>query len=360
MPAGSGDRVQRDVRSASMSYAGLCKNARGSKTAAGCSRVGSRHDGSGFSRGRGDGRNGRGLAAGGAARVVAAPRPRAGVGLSPDGSGRRRADGAGVPRVAGDPWRDRLDSDSSTGSVARERPTGRRRSSRRVPTGWRSSSGPTERSASRRRSRRRAGPRRWACCSGRRRRVTRPSAGGRSSGSSGRRGSGCLRRTTPTTSSDMTRCWSAGPGSTGHTPGSSRRPWRCWPCVARGWATHPRVVEGYRLIRDRAIVTGGWNYGNKSAFGHPLRPQPAPTGLALLALAGRDERTPIVDGAIRYLHGRCRASGRPPRWAGGCSACGPGRALRTRPIDWLAEAYQRATGRPDAARETIPAPDGRR
>ena len=60
-----------------------------------------------------------------------------------------------------------------------------------------------------------------------------------------------------------------------------------------GRGDHPRVREGVRLIADRAIVDGGWNYGNKAAFGHALRPQPAPTGLALLALA--PERHPHDD-----------------------------------------------------------------
>jgi hypothetical protein len=116
-----------------------------------------------------------------------------------------------------------------------------------------------------------------------------------------------------------------------------------------GLTTHPRVEEGYRLIRDRAIVTGGWNYGNTAAFGHPLRPQPAPTGLALLALAHHDERTPIVARAIQYLHETLpdvRAS----------ASLGWGllglRAWSSAPAEadrWLAEAYRRATGRPDAA-----------
>ena len=58
-----------------------------------------------------------------------------------------------------------------------------------------------------------------------------------------------------------------------------------------GKVDHPRVREGLRLIRDRAIPTGGWNYGNNIAFGRDLRPQPAPTGIALLALAGIEGRS---------------------------------------------------------------------
>lgn len=118
---------------------------------------------------------------------------------------------------------------------------------------------------------------------------------------------------------------------------------------AAGLGSHPRCVEGLRLIRDRAIEVGGWNYGNKSAFGSALRPQPAPTGLALLALAHEDARTEIVDRAIRYLHEilpGIRA----------CSSLGWGllglRAWDSAPVDadrWLAEAFDHASGRPDAA-----------
>ena len=68
-----------------------------------------------------------------------------------------------------------------------------------------------------------------------------------------------------------------------------------------GRADHPRVRAGLRLIRDRTIAAGGWNYGNNIAFGRDLRPQPAPTGLALLALARVDQRTGIVERALRYL-----------------------------------------------------------
>lgn len=54
-----------------------------------------------------------------------------------------------------------------------------------------------------------------------------------------------------------------------------------------GLVEHPRVGWGIGLIVNRAIPGGGWNYGNKTMFGRTLRPQPGPTGLALLALAAR-------------------------------------------------------------------------
>jgi len=68
-----------------------------------------------------------------------------------------------------------------------------------------------------------------------------------------------------------------------------------------GLGGHPRVDAGIRLIRDRALSKGGWNYGNKSVFGQELRPLPGPTGLALLALAARGDRSTAVTRALEYL-----------------------------------------------------------
>jgi hypothetical protein len=66
---------------------------------------------------------------------------------------------------------------------------------------------------------------------------------------------------------------------------------------------HRRVEEGIRMILDRALPHGGWNYGNKVVFGQELRPQPGPTGLALLALATRTTKTrsDVVEHAVAYL-----------------------------------------------------------
>jgi hypothetical protein len=116
-----------------------------------------------------------------------------------------------------------------------------------------------------------------------------------------------------------------------------------------GAGSHARVAEGLRLIRDRAIAAGGWNYGNKAAFGRALRPQPATTGLALLALPRTDGRDDAVSRAIDYLHETLpgvRASvslgwGLLGLRAWGESPAGAGA--------WLAEAHARASGRPDAA-----------
>jgi hypothetical protein len=69
----------------------------------------------------------------------------------------------------------------------------------------------------------------------------------------------------------------------------------------QGLTNHDRVREGLRLIRDRAIATGGWNIGCNTVYGKDLMPQPAETGIALLALSGLQEREGIVDRACSYL-----------------------------------------------------------
>lgn len=70
---------------------------------------------------------------------------------------------------------------------------------------------------------------------------------------------------------------------------------------AEGRGDHERTREGLRMIADRAVPTGGWNYGNSLVFDTPLRPRPAPTGLALLACSGRVPGDEKVRAAISYL-----------------------------------------------------------
>jgi hypothetical protein len=116
-----------------------------------------------------------------------------------------------------------------------------------------------------------------------------------------------------------------------------------------GYGEHPRIVEGYRLIRDRALAAGGWNYGNTSAFGHPLRPQPAPTGLALLVLAHRDLRTPVVTRAIHYLHETLPGIRASVSLGWGLIGLKAWSSTPAPADQWLSEAHQRAAGRADAA-----------
>ena len=51
-----------------------------------------------------------------------------------------------------------------------------------------------------------------------------------------------------------------------------------------GYGNHERVREGVKLLLDRQLPSGGWNYGNTSTYDRELLPQPDMTGLALNAL----------------------------------------------------------------------------
>lgn len=70
---------------------------------------------------------------------------------------------------------------------------------------------------------------------------------------------------------------------------------------AHGYATHPRCVEGIRVIKDRLLPRGGANYGNTFVLGQQLLPHLQPTGLALMALAGTADENGRQAAARDYL-----------------------------------------------------------
>jgi len=70
---------------------------------------------------------------------------------------------------------------------------------------------------------------------------------------------------------------------------------------ACGYEKHERVLEAVRMILDRQLPAGGWNYGNTVVFGKQLMPIPECTGHALCALAGCAE-TNDAKLSIDYLN----------------------------------------------------------
>lgn len=110
---------------------------------------------------------------------------------------------------------------------------------------------------------------------------------------------------------------------------------------AVGLGDHPRTREGIRLILDRSMPDGGWNYGNTRVLASALRPFPATTGIALAALSGQPSNTQIEAGVV-YLQQKLSRI-RAPVTLGwglvGLTACG---ARPTDANDWLARAAKRA------------------
>lgn len=79
---------------------------------------------------------------------------------------------------------------------------------------------------------------------------------------------------------------------------------------AYGYNQYLRTNEAARMIMDRQLSTGGWNYGNTIVFGNNLLPIPENTGQALCALSGMTDKQ-SVQASLDYL-ARCVRTVRTP------------------------------------------------
>jgi hypothetical protein len=69
-----------------------------------------------------------------------------------------------------------------------------------------------------------------------------------------------------------------------------------------GHAQHERVLEAIRMILDRQLPHGGWNYGSTYVFGREHLPMPESTGAALAGLAGMVGQEKVAR-SLAYLQG---------------------------------------------------------
>ena len=102
-----------------------------------------------------------------------------------------------------------------------------------------------------------------------------------------------------------------------------------------GLVDHPRTRQGVRLILDRGIPSGGWNYGNSEVLENELRPFAETTGIALFALAGEPRAEPI-DAAVRVLHARLPDTRAPLALGWGLLGLSAWSAAPSASADWLA------------------------
>jgi hypothetical protein len=116
-----------------------------------------------------------------------------------------------------------------------------------------------------------------------------------------------------------------------------------------GLGDHPRVRAGVALILDRALDDGGWNYGGKAVFGRTLRPQPGPTGLALLALAAVRVESEAISKAAAYLRATLPGIRSAVSLGWGVLGLRAHNACPADDIEWLNQSYERFAGRSDAA-----------
>lgn len=68
-----------------------------------------------------------------------------------------------------------------------------------------------------------------------------------------------------------------------------------------GKTDHPFYHEAVKMLLNRQLPAGGWNFGNTTVLGHMLRPQVQPTGLALAALAGQPRIRDAIQPSVDYL-----------------------------------------------------------
>ncbi len=118
-----------------------------------------------------------------------------------------------------------------------------------------------------------------------------------------------------------------------------------------GHSDHPRVREGCRLLLDRCLPNGGWNYGNTRVLANTLRPFPATTGIVLAALAGEPEtdKTALrsrVDASVAYLTDALKRVRAPLSLAWGLIGLGTWDARPPESHDWLAECAERSRDEP--------------
>jgi hypothetical protein len=72
---------------------------------------------------------------------------------------------------------------------------------------------------------------------------------------------------------------------------------------ATGNGRHGRIEEAMKMMLNRQLSNGGWNYGNTTVFGQELLPMPEHTGQALCALSGHAQTTEVQK-SIDYLKDR--------------------------------------------------------
>ena len=79
---------------------------------------------------------------------------------------------------------------------------------------------------------------------------------------------------------------------------------------ATGYGHHDRVKEAVRMLLDRQLPHGGWNYGNTLVFGKELHPMPESTGAALAGLTGIVDRDAVMP-SLTYLQSEATRSRTP-------------------------------------------------
>ena len=106
-----------------------------------------------------------------------------------------------------------------------------------------------------------------------------------------------------------------------------------------GHGEHERTREAARMLMDRQLPAGGWNYGNTFVYGQELYPQPENTGIALDALAGSASRKDVLR-SLQYLAARTERIRTPLSLGWALLGLGAWEARPGRARLWLMECFK--------------------
>ncbi|MGB5995425.1 MAG: prenyltransferase/squalene oxidase repeat-containing protein [Candidatus Deferrimicrobiaceae bacterium] len=106
-----------------------------------------------------------------------------------------------------------------------------------------------------------------------------------------------------------------------------------------GHGEHERTREAARMLMDRQLPAGGWNYGNTFVYGQELYPQPENTGIALDALAGSASREDVLR-SLQYLAARTERIRTPLSLGWALLGLGAWEARPGRARPWLMESFE--------------------
>lgn len=106
-----------------------------------------------------------------------------------------------------------------------------------------------------------------------------------------------------------------------------------------GHGEHERTREAARMLMDRQLPAGGWNYGNTFVYGQELYPQPENTGIALDALAGSASRQDVLR-SLQYLAVRTERVRTPLSLGWGLLGLGAWKARPGKARLWLTECFE--------------------